>query len=110
MINYSELPQRVRRIVSQYSYCIENVEIQKDEVGIKLKEGYKAKEETVLITKNMEEAIYFLKSVTKPPSRDIVVAMFSFKCQLNCGNTIQKGSNYVELGGMRLCNYCGGKD
>jgi hypothetical protein len=107
MINYSGLPGRVRRIAKTYAYCIEDVAVEEKNVSIRLKEGYKAKEEIALTTQNMEDAIYFLKSVSSIPVRRTAVAQFSFQCQLGCGNMIQRGHNYIDLGGMKICNYCG---
>ena len=107
MINFSPLPSRVRRIAKVYGHCIEVVTIEGKNVSIKLKEGYKNKEETAIVTQNIEEAIYFLKSVSKLASRKSAVALFSFKCQLSCGRMVQKGTNYIELGGMKICSMCG---
>jgi hypothetical protein len=110
MINYSQLPSRVRRITKVYDYCIEEVTTQDHKVCIKLKDGYTTKDNSIAIeTKNMEEAIYFLKNVTHPQVRKISVALYSFSCQLNCGNTVQKGQNFIDLGGMKLCSFCGMK-
>jgi hypothetical protein len=111
MINYSSLPGRVRRVTKVYDYCIEEVVEHDHMVRIKLKDGYTAKDNSIAIeTKNMEEVIYFLKAVVHPVIRKMSVALFSFQCQLNCGNTIQKGQNYIDLDGMKLCSYCGLKE
>ena len=110
MINYSHLPQRVRRVVKVYDYCIDYVTANHDKtISIQLKEGYKAKEETAICTKDMEEAIYFLKGVTGPSARLIKVALFSFKCPV-CGKPINKGSNYADLQGLKICIYCNVQD
>lgn len=110
MISFS-LPARVRRITSVYKYCIEDVMFLDNTVKIKLKDGYFTKDNSIAIeTKDMEEAIYILKGVTHPQVRKLSVALFSFQCQRGCGHTIQKGQNFIDLGGMKICSLCGSKD
>jgi hypothetical protein len=111
MINYSKLPQRVRRITKIYDYCIENVVAHRDKtVSFELKAGYKAKENySAITTGDMEEAIYFLKGVTKPSTREIKVALYSFSCPI-CGKAVAKGNNFADLGGLRICLYCNVQD
>jgi hypothetical protein len=114
MINFSPLPSRVRRITKVYAHCIVSIrETEKDVYNVILKDGYESGSGFPFITfniANMEDAIYQFKAVTRLPVRNISVALFSFQCQLSCGRTIQKGQNYIDLGGMKLCSYCGTKD
>jgi hypothetical protein len=111
MINYSKLPQRVRRIVKVYDYCIERVTAHRNQsVSIDLKIGYKSKEGyTAIGTEDMEEAIQFLKSVIKPSTREIKVALYGFPCPI-CGKSVAKGSNFADLGGLRICLFCNVQD
>lgn len=108
MINFSPLPQRVRRIAKVYSYCIESVTPDSAGFVVRLKEGYQGKNgsNVYMATHASTEVIEFLKSVTKPASRKIVTALFGFKCPI-CNSIINKGSNYIDLGGLKICNYCG---
>ena len=117
MINYSPLPQRVRRVVKQYEYCIESVEVipmNHNVFKILLKTGYEVKTtysitgfNSMLVTPNdMEETITLLKHVTKPASRVIRTALYGFPCPI-CGRQTSKGSNYTDLGGMKICGLCG---
>ena len=107
MINYSNLPQRVRRITKQYEHCIERVETRDHCTAFHLKNGYQTKEgENVISTSNLSEAIYALKAVGKPATRDIMVALFGFTCPI-CSRYVSRGSNFVDLGGLKLCTYCG---
>jgi hypothetical protein len=105
MINFFGLPSRVRRITGVYQYCIQEVVENKDKsISLHLKEGFQANGQTDFTTTDLEKAIYFLKSVTN--TKKVAVAMFSFLCQLNCGHTIQKGQNYVQIGEMKVCMTC----
>ena len=108
MINYSPLPQRVRRIVKQYEYCIESVVAVGDETfNIHLKSGYTSKEgisSMMVGSSDREELIYFLKSVVKPPSKEIKVALYGFTCPVS-GLYIAKGSNYIDVGGLKISPY-----
>ena len=107
MINYSGLPQRVRRIVKQYEYCIERITCHHNKsVSIDLKSGYVSEGCTAINTADMEDLIGWLKKATKPASRVIKVALYGFKCPV-CGRQVSKGSNYTDLGGMRICTMCG---
>ena len=110
MINYKGLPQRVRRIVKQYEYCIESVQEVGDETfNIHLKSGYTFKEgisSMMVGSSDRGELIYHLKAVTKPASRVIRTALYGFPCPI-CGRQTSKGSNYTDLGGMRICTMCG---
>ena len=106
MINYSGLPQRLRRIVKQYEYCIESVGIDINRVCVRIKDGYICGGFTILDTADMEWLIDHLKKVTKPASRDIKIALYGFKCQI-CGLQVHKGSNYTDLGGLKICRICG---
>ena len=105
MINYSPLPQRVRRIGKVYDYCIESMVMNNPPfVLVQLKEGYKSGGFSVTQTTDMEALISFLKAVTKPSTRDIKVALYGFECM--CGRRVSKGSNYTSLGGLNLCGKC----
>jgi hypothetical protein len=104
MISFFGLPSRVRRITGIYQYCIQEVVYKDKSINLYLKEGFQADGKTNITTKDPEEAIYFLKSVKN--TKKVAVAMFSFPCQLNCGRTIQKGSNYIQIGEMKVCNMC----
>lgn len=109
MINYKGLPQRVRRIVKQYEYCIESVEWLYTGFSIKLKEGYKFEDGTgslFYVLTESTDLIYFLKKVTKPATRVIRTALYGFPCPI-CGRQTSKGSNYTDLGGMKICGLCG---
>ena len=107
MINYSGLPQRVRRIVKQYEYCIESVQTINNVVSVNLKPGYwyKGAINHAIITANMEKLIEALKTVTKPASREIKVALYGFPC-LICRCQVHKGSNYTDIGGLKTCTNC----
>jgi hypothetical protein len=104
MINYSQLPQRVRRIAKQYEYCISMVGVQEKNITFMLKDGYQTKEGKTTINMD-EDSIYSFKSVVRPSSRSILVALFGFTCPI-CGKYIAKGNNYADLSGMRLCMPC----
>jgi hypothetical protein len=107
MINYSGLPQRVRRIVKQYDYCIESViKNDNDSCTIYLKKGYQGRDGARnLIIFDDVEAIYFLKSVVKPSNKIIKVALYGFTCPIS-GVYVPKGSNYIELNGFKLSPTC----
>jgi len=110
MINYSLLPSRVRRVVKVYDYCIEKVTEAKNGYRIELKEGYKTKEgETSVLTDKTDSMFYSMRSVTKPSTREIKTALYGFLCPV-CGKSISKGSNYADLGGLRICLYCNVQD
>ena len=106
-INYSGLPSRIRRITQRYKHCIESITPVQTGLSLKLKEGYLGRSggSEYDIT-DAEDLIYFLKDVKKPRSRHILVALYGFKCPI-CGSIVQRGSNYIDLDGLRLCNYCG---
>ena len=117
MIEYKGLPQRVRRIVKVYDYCIESVEaipMNHNVFKILLKTGYEVNTSysktgfnSILVTpNNMEEAIRLLKAVVKPSTRDIKVALYGFECPI-CSRRVSKGSNYTSMGGLNLCSMCG---
>jgi hypothetical protein len=109
MINYSGLPQRTRRIVKQYEYCIESVDrVNPDLFNVILKDGYESGSgfPTVLIrTDKIEEAIYLLKAVTKPKVRKVCNTLFGFSCPM-CQRYIPRGTNHIDLGGLKVCNGC----
>lgn len=102
MINYSGLPQRVRRIIKTYEYCIESVQQFPYSTCIRLKEGYVNNGQTSVNLGDIEVLIAWLKAVTKPPSREIKTALFGFKCPI-CGCQVHKGSNYIDIGGLKTC-------
>jgi hypothetical protein len=107
MINYSGLPSRVRRIVKQYEYCIESVINDGVQYVLRLKEGYQGNHGLKSVVFNdSTDVIYFLKSVTKPSSRNILVALYGFSCPID-GRYVPKGSNYIDLEGLKLCTFCG---
>lgn len=105
MINYSGLPQRVKRIVKTYEYCIESVQMFPYSVHIRLKEGYLSDGNTT-INGDAEKLIPLFKAVTKPSSKVIRTALFGFSCPL-CNRQVLKGTNYTDFGGMRICGLCG---
>jgi hypothetical protein len=110
MINYSPLPSRVRRIVKVYDYCIEKVVEAKNGYRIELKEGYKTKDgATSVLTDNTDSMFYSMRSVVKPSTREIKVALYSFSCPI-CGKAVARGGNYADLGGLRICLYCNVQD
>jgi len=104
MINYSPLPSRVRRIVKQYEYCVESVQMFGDIVTINLKPGYTSLEGARFISRDMENLINLLKAVTKPPVKEIKVALYGFTCPVS-GLYIAKGSNYIDMGGLKISPY-----
>jgi hypothetical protein len=107
MINYKGLPQRLRRIGKQYEYCIEKFIEAKNGYRIELKEGYQTKEGlTSVLTDESDSMFYSMKSVTKPATRVIRTALYGFPCPI-CGRQTSKGSNYTDLGGMKICGLCG---
>jgi hypothetical protein len=107
MFSYSGLPSRVRRIAQQYSYCIEKIEIRDQCTAFYLKNGYQTLAgDSVVTTSDLTEAIETLKRVHKPMSRTLIVAIYSFQCPI-CSRTVNRGSNYVDMGGLKLCTYCG---
>lgn len=110
MISYKGLPSRVRRIVGIYEYCIETViENEKGIYSATLKDGYESGSGfpwIVINVNKIETAIYAFKAVTKPCSRVIRTALFGFLCPI-CNGQVLKGSNYTDLGGMRICTMCG---
>ena len=111
MINYSKLPQRVRRIVKNYEYCIEDVKYSKEVVYAILKKGYESRDSkgSEIVTHDIEALIQFFKSVVKPAAREIKTALYGFKCPIG-GEYVPRGSNYVDLGGLKLCTLCGLKE
>ena len=112
MIEYKGLPARVRRIVKVYDYCIESVQMYpfyNTSIKIQLKEGYTRDLKNVIYLgdgEDMENLIRALKSITKPSTRDIKVALYGFECPI-CGRRVSKGSNYTSMGGLNLCSMCG---
>ena len=108
MIEYKGLPQRVRRIVKVYEYCIESVIPDQAGFVINLKSGYQGKNgsNVYMALPNSIEVIEFLKGVTKPSTRDIKVALYGFECPI-CSRRVSKGSNYTSMGGLNLCSMCG---
>ena len=110
MLNYSGLPQRVRRIVKRYEYCISEVlEIENCVFNCALKEGYQASNGfpfVIMNTRDMETAIYMFKAVTKPCSRVTKTALYGFNCPM-CGKMVAKGKDYTDLGGLNICKLCG---
>jgi len=105
-MNYSYLPGRARRIIKNYEYCISGVTKNGMEVVIHLKVGFKSADgSTSKAVDSSDDVLYFLKSVTKPAIRKSAVALFGFNCPI-CKNYISKGSNYVDLNGLRICNMC----
>lgn len=106
MINYSPLPSRVRRIVKTYEYCVESVQQFPYSTCVRLKDGYSYQGQHSINQGDMEKLIEALKKVTKPPSREIKVALYGFKCPI-CGCQVHKGSNYTDLGGLKICIMCG---
>ena len=105
MINYSPLPQRVRRIVKQYEYCVESVQMFGDIVNVRLKSGYiTGMGGGGFIVGVVEKLIPLFKAVTKPSTREIKVALYGFTCPVS-GLYIAKGSNYIDMGGLKISPY-----
>jgi hypothetical protein len=107
MFSYSGLPARVRRIAQQYNHCIEKVETRDHCTAFHLKNGYQTLTgDSVVSTADLSEAIETLKKVVKPATRTMIVALYSFQCPI-CSRQVHRGSNYVDLGGLKLCTMCG---
>jgi len=107
MINYTGLPQRVRRIVKQYDYCISMVGIKENTFIFYLKDGYQTRDgRDSIVTSDLTELIYSFKYVTKLTCRSMQVSLFSFQCPI-CKKSVNKGSNHIDLGGLKLCCMCG---
>lgn len=106
MINYSGLPQRVRRIVKTFEHYIDRIE-NTDKIRIYLKEGYQTIHGDTYFATGDDGvmAMVNLKGVIRPSGRSIKVALFGFTC--GCGQYVRKGSNYVDQDGFRVCTTCG---
>lgn len=110
MVNYSNLPARLRRIVKTYDYCVLTVTPTSfDAYQIQLKEGYSHRngERHYMFLKEDESdgIITFFKNVVKPTNETIQVSMYGFKCPI-CGSYVSKGQNYILSGGLKVCIAC----
>lgn len=110
MINYSNLPPRLRRIVKVYEYCILTVTPTSfDAYQIQLKDGYshrKGDRHYMFLKGDESDAIIlFFKNVIKPSASTIQIAMYGFKCPM-CGNYVSRGQNYIIVGTIKICVQC----
>ena len=104
-IDYSCLPQRIRRVIKTYEDKVATVIPVETGFHIKLKSGYQDRSgETSRIVPDGMAAISFLKYIIKIPKPEIMVAQFSFTCP--CGTRIAKGSNYASINGVKTCLKC----
>jgi predicted RNA-binding Zn-ribbon protein involved in translation (DUF1610 family) len=108
MVIYSNLPQRLRRVIQRYEYCVQSVLETDGTYVVNLREGYKGKDGATQVQfDRSSDIIYFFKDVIAP--RRISSALYSFTCPM-CQRTIVKGQNFVDLGGLQICTMCGLKD